>query len=561
MLPFVRMVQTMILTDAQLVVLARAGDNTAFGVLVERYQTRVQQLAFRLLSSQESAADCVQITFMRAWERLSQLREDNRFVSWLLTICRSVVANMRAAESVRRDREYAFANEAQTEDDFDRVVTRLWVRQAVAELPELYRRPVSQFYFEGLSQREIAHQLSIPLGTVKARLHYARSKLRESLYEMEEDKMEKVEFTDLMENFMGKEEPEPQLSYEELARETLKHYNLGELRKIGSVYRPSDSIGIAIETDRGRYRLWRYQPWMTRELVELQHAMLRHLQEKGVPVKRLVLAANGETTFFIDNHFVAVFEWFSGSGLVSELRWPDTLEALGDLHGRWVSAMADFNPPIDNWQKLASSWRPRKGWALALPFYDLPKVPNRMGLFRAVRELTNPPPYHDEFLRSVCDTEIRLQRFAEQVEALKLKELPHGMNHGVLLLGMQDFDLIITDADDYVYEPRIGDLGRLLHVVMYEVALPGYPGYNKARLVLDAFRRHVRLSEAELRALPWVCLSFALFYRVFHVLLYLGELNAGPEGSRYFVTDLPETLSKLTEQEENIEKLTEALLG
>jgi len=546
-------------TDAQLIVLARAGDNTAFGVLAERYHSRVEQLAIRLLNDRESAADCMQITFMRAWERLYQLREDSRFMSWLLTICRSVAANMRAAESVRRDYESAFANSAQTEDNFDGVVTRLWVRQAVAELPELYRHPVSQFYFEGLSQREIAHQLGIPLGTVKARLHYARSKLREFLYEMEEGEMEKVEFTDLMENFMGREEPEPQLSYGELAREMLKHYNLVELRRVGSVYRPSDSIGIAIDTDRGRYRLWRYQPWMTHELVELQHAMLRHLQEKGVSVKRLVPAANGETTLFIDNHFVAVFEWFSGSA--PELRWHDTLEALGDLHGRWVSAMADFNPPIDNWRELASSWRPRKGWALSLPFYDLPKAPSRMGLFRAVRELNNPPPYHGEFLRGVRDTEMRLQRFAEKIETLKLKELPHGTNHGVLLLGMQDFDLIVTDADDYVYEPRIGDLGRLLHVVMYEVALPGYPGYNKAKLILEAFQRHVQLSEAEIRALPWVGLSFALFYRVFHVLLYLGELEAGPEGARYFVEDQSEKISELNKQEQDIEKLTEVLLG
>jgi len=547
------------LTDAQLIVLARAGDNIAFGILAERYHSRVEQLAIRLLNDREAAADCVQITFMRAWERLSQLREDSRFAGWLLTICRSVASNMRAAESVRRDRENILANEAQTKDDFDSVVTRLWVRQAVAELPELYRHPVSQFYFEGLSQREIAHQLDIPLGTLKARLHYARSKLRESLYEMEEDEMEKVEFTDLMERFMGREEPEPQLSHEELARETLKRYNLGELRRIGSVYRPSDSLCIAIETDRGRYRLWRYQPWMTRELVELQHAMLQHLQEKGVPVKRLAHATNGETTFFIDNHFVAIFEWFSGSA--PELRWYDTLEALGDLHGRWVSAMADFNPPIDNWQKLASSWRPRKGWALSLPFYDLPKAPSRMGLFRAVRELNNPPPYHDEFLRGVCDTEMRLQRFAEQVETLKLKELPHGTNHGVLLLGMQDFDLIVTDADDYVYEPLIGDLGRLLYVVMYEVALPGYPGYSKAKLILDAFQRHVQLSEAEIRALPWVGLSFALFYRVFHVLLYLGELEAGPEGARYFAEDQSENISELNKQEQDIKKLAEALLG
>ena len=117
------------------------------------------------------------------------------------------------------------------------------------------------------------------------------------------------------------------------------------------MYQPSDSIGIAMETDQGQYRLWRYQPWMTRKEVVLQHHMLRHLHQKGVPVKQLVPATDGETALFIDNHFVSVFQWFSGAQ--PELRWNDTIRALGHLHGRWVSAMADFDPPMDNWQKLA----------------------------------------------------------------------------------------------------------------------------------------------------------------------------------------------------------------
>jgi len=544
--------------DSELVARARDGDQAAFGALVERYQPLVEWLANHLLRDREAAADCAQTAFVRAWERLSQLREDSRFASWLQAICRSVAANMREAETVRRDRETGAESERPAPDALDDLLTRLWVRKAVAGLPEAYRRPVRQYYFEGFPQREIAQQLEVPLGTLKARLHYARLKLREALAEMEEITMEKVEFTDLMEAFMGMEEPEPQLSHEELARETLRHYELGELRKVGAVYKPSDSVGIAVETDRGRYRLWRYQPWMTREIVELEHHILQHLQAKGMPIKRLVSAKNGETTFFIDNHFVAVCEWFSGG----EPEWGkrDTQEALGDLCGRWVAAMADFDPPVENWRERASSWRPRKGWALALPFFELAKVPGRMGLFQGVRDLDDPPPYHEEFLRGVDDTEERLERFGRQVEALRLAELPHGVNHGVVMGGLQDFELMIAHVDDYVYEPRIGDLGRLLYVAVYEPSFPGAPRHDRARLLLDAFQRHVSLSEAELRALPWIALSFALFYRVFHILLYLGEVEGGLEGARYLVDGLPAKLACVARQEEDIETLTEILL-
>lgn len=544
--------------DSELVARARSGDRAAFSALVERYAPLVEWLANRLLKDREVAADCAQTALVRAWERLPQLREDSRFASWLQAICRTVATNMRQSEAVRQERETSAELAAQVPDSLDRLLTRLWVRKAVDGLPEAYRRPVRQYYLEGLSQREIARQLEVPLGTLKARLHYARLKLREVLSEKEEMAMEKVEFTDLMEAFMGMEEPEPRLSYEELARQTLEHYDLGELRKMGSAYRPSDSIAIAIETARGRFRIWRYQPWMTRELVDLESHILRHLQEKELPVKRLIPGRNGETAFFVDNHFVSVFAWFSGA----EPEWErsETQGALGDLCGRWVAAMADFDPGIANWCELASSWRPRKGWALALPCFDLAQVPERMALSQAVRELDDPPPYHDQFLRGVDDTEARLQRFSRQVEALRPAELPHAMNHGVILGGLQDFEQTITLVDDYVYEPRVGDLGRLLYVAVYEPSFPGAPRRDRARLLLDAFQRHVSLSPAELRALPWVALSFALFYRVFHILLYLGEIEDGPETARYLVDGLREELASLARQEDDVEKLTEVLL-
>ena len=547
--------------DADLVARACNGDRAAFDALVDRYRPLVEWLARRLLNDREAAEDCVQTTFIRAWERLSQLREASRFASWLQTICRSVAANMRASESLRQDRETAVDYSSGAPDLLDRLLTRLWIRKAVAQLPELYRRPVSQFYFEGFSQQEIARHLRVPLGTVKARLHYARAKLRDTLSAMEEITMEKIEFTDLMEAFMGMEEPEPRLNYEELAHETLQHYSLGKLRKIGSVYRPSDSVGIAIETDRGRYRLWRYQPWMTRETVELEHHLLRHLQEKDMPVKRLIPGANGETTFFIDHHFVAVFEWFGGTD--PEWEQLDTQEALGDLCGRWVGAVTDFDPPVEHWRELASTWRPRKGWALALPCYDLPQVPERMGLFQAVRALKNPLSYHEEFLRGVDDTEKRLQRFEKQVNTLGLKELPRCITNGVMMGVIQEFDLTIAHVDDYVYEPRIGNLGRLLDLAVYQSTFPDAPGHDRARQVLDAFQKHVSLTDAELRALPWIALSFGLFYRVFHVLMYMDEVEDNPEGegARYFATHMQEELARLTRQEEDTEGLTEVFLN
>jgi RNA polymerase sigma-70 factor (ECF subfamily) len=171
-------------TDAELVAKARGGDHDAFADLVERHRARVRRLAFSLLGHSDMADDCVQLTYLRAWQRLEQLDDSSRFASWVRAICRSIAANMREREGARRQREGQVATGVPGPGGADELITRIWIREAVEALPEPYRRSVYRFYFDGLSQREIARELDLRVGTVKKRLHDARSKLKEALAEM-----------------------------------------------------------------------------------------------------------------------------------------------------------------------------------------------------------------------------------------------------------------------------------------------------------------------------------------------------------------------------------------
>lgn len=411
--------------DADLVARARNDDRAAFDALVNRYRPLVEWLARRLLNDREAAEDCVQTTFIRAWERLFQLREASRFASWLQTICRSVAANMRASESLRHDREAAVDYGPGAPDLLDRLLTRLWIRKAV----------------------------------------------------------------------------------------------------------------------------------------ELEHHLLRHLQEKDMPVKRLIPGANGETTFFIDHHFVAVFEWFGGTD--PEWEQLDTQEALGDLCGQLGWGRNGLRSSRRTLARAGLDLAPPQRLGSGAPLLRSAAGAGTDGVVQAVRALKNPPSYHNELLRGVDDTEERLQRFEKQVNTLGLKELPPCINNGVMMGVIQEFDLTIAHVDDYVHEPRIGSLGRLLDLAAYQSTFPDAPGHDRARQVLDAFQKHISLTDAELRALPWIALSFGLFYRVFHVLMYMGEVEDNPEGegARYFAAQIQEELIQLTQQEEDIERLTEVFLN
>jgi Ser/Thr protein kinase RdoA (MazF antagonist) len=320
---------------------------------------------------------------------------------------------------------------------------------------------------------------------------------------------------------------------EDLARKTLAHYGLGDFEALGPIYKPSDSIGVGMQTTKGRNRLWRYHGFMTPEVVELQHALIAHMGECGVPIKRLIAARDGRTWREIDGQLVAVFEWFTGS--TPDLRNSADLILSADLHAAWAKAAARFDPDIADWRGVARRWRPRKGWAWVLPTEDLPRVPKVMTLFAAVRDVASPPEHHDRMLERVRDTEARLEEFFEAANALDLARLPRGMNHGVFMFGLADWNLGGTDVDDYLYEARIGDVGRMVYAI-FDWAMSTEERLGRAGLFIERYREQVRLSEAEVRALCLYAWAQQLYYDVFHVALYLAELS-GPDRGAHLLAD------------------------
>jgi len=537
-------------TDAQLVRRALAGDAAAFGELEARHRATVQRVAARLTGSAEDAEDMAQEALLRAWLRLGELREPERFGGWLLAILRSTCLEQVRTQALRR----TLASGAPVifeplpltpEEEAWRRETAREMRALVAYLPEPHRTTVRRHYLDEVTQPEVARELGVALGTVKARLHHARKM-------MEVSRMSKQWYGQLP----PPAAPGRPMAWEELARAALAAYDLGELRALGSTVEPSNSMAVGIETAVGRFRLWRYNQQMTRDLVELQHAMLRHLDQRGVPVKRPVPARDGATWREVGGRLVAIFEWFSGRD--PDLRNQRDLAGVAALHGRWAAALADFDPPIDGWREAASAWRPRKLWAWSLPMRELPEVPRRMGFMAAVRDLESPAPHHARMLEQSADTQARLERFAARAGELGLADLPRGLNHGVFLFGQIDWEPMVTDADDFVYEARVADLGRLIYA-LHDRDLPDSRVDDAVRLAVETFREHVDVSQKELRALPVFAWAMLLYYDLFHVLLYLHEQDA-PDRGEYLVTRRPaEWRARRDRLEERFSELSETL--
>ncbi|WP_250846929.1 RNA polymerase sigma factor [Aquisphaera insulae] len=171
---------------AELVRLAQDGDREAFGRLVEQFQPTVQAIAVRRLGNVSEALELTQEVFLHVLRRIHQLREPERFAGWLRQVAVRMAINRatrRVALPTVEDSVLEGAHEA-ADQPIDELITReraerLW--EAMGRLKELDRETLIAFYIRGLSLVEMADELSVPIGTIKRRLHTARKRLREEL--------------------------------------------------------------------------------------------------------------------------------------------------------------------------------------------------------------------------------------------------------------------------------------------------------------------------------------------------------------------------------------------
>lgn len=169
--------------DADLVAAARRGERDAFAELITRHRPTTLAVTARLLGSQELAGDAVQEATVVAMTALDQLRSADRFGAWLcgiaLNVARRWLRELRTVPLTSRIAD--MATTGGPDEQLEAAELALAVRRAVAGLADGQREAVLLFYLQGLTHREVAADLEISVGAVKARLHQARAALTPKL--------------------------------------------------------------------------------------------------------------------------------------------------------------------------------------------------------------------------------------------------------------------------------------------------------------------------------------------------------------------------------------------
>jgi RNA polymerase sigma-70 factor (ECF subfamily) len=169
--------------ELELITQAQRGDRQAFGELVRHHREGVINVVYRMCGDANLAEDAAQEAFIRAWQHLPNYQPRSPFRNWVYRI-----ATNAARDVLRRERETVDVDElplAASDEGPEAITEREErgerVRQAVLALPPAGREVLVLREYEGLSYREIADTLGIPIGTVMSRLNYARNHLRKSL--------------------------------------------------------------------------------------------------------------------------------------------------------------------------------------------------------------------------------------------------------------------------------------------------------------------------------------------------------------------------------------------
>jgi RNA polymerase sigma-70 factor (ECF subfamily) len=163
---------------------AQNGDREALGALVRQYQRRVFALGIRYFGTADDAEDLVQDTFVRAWRGLARFDTTRPFAPWLLRIAANraltEIATRKRRNSVELDETLQWKGLG-ADEDLERQEMQHSITRAVGALPDDQRMILLLRASEGLSYRDIAEALDIPIGTVMSRLARARETLRKQV--------------------------------------------------------------------------------------------------------------------------------------------------------------------------------------------------------------------------------------------------------------------------------------------------------------------------------------------------------------------------------------------
>jgi RNA polymerase sigma-70 factor (ECF subfamily) len=183
------------MTDEDLVLAYRGGEESAFSDIVGRYIGRIYSFTYRLSGDQSMAEDATQETFVKVWKGIRGFDETKRFKSWIFAIARNSLLDiarkrrdkpLSRLESEGEDIAASIVDMAPLQDEvFDGLIDSMILEKTLGVLSPGIRSVVILHDLEGLTFEEISSIMKKPMNTIKSSYRRALMKLRETMHQKE----------------------------------------------------------------------------------------------------------------------------------------------------------------------------------------------------------------------------------------------------------------------------------------------------------------------------------------------------------------------------------------
>ncbi|WP_174395950.1 RNA polymerase sigma factor [Flectobacillus major] len=173
-----------VIAEDTLVALLRNKDQRGFSILYDNYSSALYGVIFKIVRSEEIAADVMQDSFVKIWKNIDGYNQSKgTLFTWILNVARNTaIDKIRSQDYQNSQRNQDIEStiniiDSQGASQFD--IDAIGLSKVVDKLKPEHRQVIDLLYFKGYTQEEVSKEYGIPLGTVKTRVKSAITHLRE----------------------------------------------------------------------------------------------------------------------------------------------------------------------------------------------------------------------------------------------------------------------------------------------------------------------------------------------------------------------------------------------
>ncbi|HKL71371.1 MAG TPA: RNA polymerase sigma factor [Marinilabiliaceae bacterium] len=178
-------------TDESLIERIELGDDSAFELLVKRYQQKVFQTCIGFVHNEEDAADLTQEVFIRVYKRLHTFKGNSTFSTWIYRISMNMSLNFLRKRKVKHlftridqnEGKQEIISEERTDQNILRRDEKKKIQRILQKLTVAQRKAFVLSHYQELSNQELADVMEISIKAAESLLYRARTRLREILTE------------------------------------------------------------------------------------------------------------------------------------------------------------------------------------------------------------------------------------------------------------------------------------------------------------------------------------------------------------------------------------------